>query len=327
MAEQTKFLRLFDLQRRFLQGAHLTVQKMMDDYGVNRRTVNRDLIDMKSLGLKIEEENGFDGRKIWSLATRQKQFEVTYTTADITALFLGRRLFDFCKGTLLEDSINKIYTGIENRLKGSKEFKNAQKIYQKVHFVSDGPKQLSSKSVESLDDCIDGLLGENKVALTYVSSSGNKHKLTIHPYTLVAFRRGLYILAYVEEWDDIFNLAIERIKKSVWLKKEKFDYPKDFNPEKFFENALYLAEGKPEQVVLLFSASTEPFIKIRRFHHSQNKRLTKLKDGRIQMKLKVPINFEIENFVMSFGDNVEVISPPALRKSIKTKLKRALSKY
>ena len=46
MADKTKFKRLFDLHRRFMSHAQLTVPQMMEDYGINRRTANRDINDL-----------------------------------------------------------------------------------------------------------------------------------------------------------------------------------------------------------------------------------------------------------------------------------------
>jgi predicted DNA-binding transcriptional regulator YafY len=45
------------------------------------------------------------------------------------------------------------------------------------------------------------------------------------------------------------------------------------------------------------------------------------------MTLKVPINFETVNWILSFGANVKVVSPPELRAKVKAELVKALEQY
>lgn len=112
------------------------------------------------------------------------------------------------------------------------------------------------------------------------------------------------------------------------MRGTSFSLPKDFDPEKHFENAFFMQTGEPRKVELIFSKTTEPFINIRRFHHSQKR--TRMRDGRIRLTMNVPAgewDFEIVNFILSFHDNVEVVSPPELREAVKKKLQNALKQY
>jgi hypothetical protein len=92
---------------------------------------------------------------------------------------------------------------------------------------------------------------------------------------------------------------VERIKSAKWLKGERFEYPKDYNPEDFFDNALHIAPGEPVSIELIFTRGTKPFIQIRKYHKSQ--KLKALPDGRLQMTLKAPVNFDTLNWILSFG--------------------------
>jgi predicted DNA-binding transcriptional regulator YafY len=78
-------------------------------------------------------------------------------------------------------------------------------------------------------------------------------------------------------------------------------------------------------VEIVFAAEMQSFIEIRKFHKTQ--KLTTMKDGRIYMSMKVPINFETINFVLSFGPYAEVTKPKSLRESVRDSLKQALKQY
>jgi proteasome accessory factor B len=328
MADKTKVRRLFDLYRRFESHARLTVAQIMDDYGVNRRTVNRDLNDLQEIGLDLDSEELPSGRKVWSLAGRSRRIRVPYNLTDLTALFMGRRLFDFLRGTLLEESLDKVYQTIENQLQKTVDFVRARDLRRKVYLVSEGPKELEPDQVEHLDAVLTGLLEQKLLDLEYKNAAGQASALRVAPYTLVAYKRGLYLLARVEESGAMRTFALERIEDASWIRGSSFDLPDDYDPEAHFRDALYISPGEPERVEVVFTATTEPFIRIRRFHHSQ--RLTKLKDGRIKMTLDVPAGpeaFEIVNWLLSFGANVEVIKPAGLRQRVRDELKRAARQY
>jgi proteasome accessory factor B len=328
MADRTKVRRLFDLYGRFQNHARLTVAQLMRDYGVNRRTVNRDLNDLAEVGLDLTAEELPDGRKVWSLAGRSRRIQVPYNLTDLTALFMGRRLFDFLRGTLLEESLDKVYETIENQLLKTRDFVRARDLSRKVYLISEGLKELAPEQVEHLDAVLTGLLEQKLLDVHYVSSRGEAEDLRVLPYTLVAYKRGLYLLARVEGGEELRTFALERIRAAEWIRGSSFELPEDYDPEQHFRSALFISPGAPVRVELLFTATSEPFVSVRKFHRSQQ--LTKLRDGRLRMRLEVPAgpgDFEIVNWVLSFGANVEVVRPKALRQRVRDELERAARCY
>ncbi len=325
MAEIPKARRLYELHERFLGGAKLTNENIRDAYGVTRRTANRDIEDLIESGLELEHETLASGLRVWCVPSKSREIKVRYSLRDVMSLFLGRRFFDFLENTILEDSFERVYTRIEEQLIRAEDLAHAKKLSQKVYLVHEGPKKLPKKAVDILDECLSGLLNEKKLRIGYRKSSGVLRRYLIHPYSLVAYKRGLYLVALVEEKgaQRVFNL--ERITSATWLRKEPFKYPRDYDPERFFENAMFIVPGEPEHVELSFSATTEPFIKIRKFHPTQ--KLTKRDDGRLKMTLAVPIKFEVVNWVLSFGPHVEVVRPPSLRQLVREALANALAQY
>jgi predicted DNA-binding transcriptional regulator YafY len=326
MTEMTKTKRLDELKSRFNAGARFTVSKMMREFGITRRTANRDLQDLQELGVALEFEDLPDGHRQWYADIKSRKVLVSYSIRDVMSLFLGRRMFDFLENTSLEDSLNRVYRRVETQLSRPKDLANANKLYQKVYLVHEGPKKLPETAGDVLDEVLSGLLYEQRVKVHYVNHKGEDRRFTVCPYTLVAYKRGLYLLGKVEEWDGkVLVYSLERIKGAEWLKGDHFEYPVDFDPEKYFETALFIAPAKPVSVKLVFTEGTKPFIRFRKFHDTQ--KLKNLKDGKVQMTLKVPVNFETVNWILSFGANVEVVSPPELRELVLQELDKALRQY
>jgi predicted DNA-binding transcriptional regulator YafY len=74
-------------------------------------------------------------------------------------------------------------------------------------------------------------------------------------------------------------------------------------------------------VVLRFSGWAATVISERVWHPSQT--IRKRDEETVELKLKVAINPEFDRWLWSWGDAVEVVSPSALRDSIRASHQRA----
>jgi predicted DNA-binding transcriptional regulator YafY len=108
MPDLTKAKRLDELKSRFQEGARFTVGKMVREFGITRRTANRDLLDLQDLGLDLGHEDLPDGQRQWFAGAGSRNVKVTYSIRDVMSLFLGRRMFDFLENTILEESLNRV---------------------------------------------------------------------------------------------------------------------------------------------------------------------------------------------------------------------------
>ena len=326
MFEATKAQRLMELKARFEEGATFTIEKIVNEYGVTRRTANRDLVDLAAFHVELTSQVGPDGRKLWQIAQRGRKFTVSYTLTELMAVFLGRRFFDFLAGTLLEESFDKVLARVESQLGKTTDRERAAKLGKKLYLVHEGPKKLPRRAHDVLDSCLDGLLKEEKLAVRYRSSKGNESDYTFCPLTLVAFKRGLYVVAAVDEWEGrIGRFALERIQQAEWKRGERFPYPKKYDPEEHLSDALFLETGEPRDVEILFTAGTKPFVEFRKYHRTQ--KLETLPDGRVRLTMKVPIGDETTYWVLSFGANAEVVGPKELRERVAGELRRAVGVY
>jgi predicted DNA-binding transcriptional regulator YafY len=324
--DRTKARKLTELKARFEDGARFTIGRIMEDYGVTRRTANRYINELEEMGLDLAREARDDGQKVWQATTRGQKLRVTYSLHDVMALFLGRSFFDFLAGTTLEERFGRVLSQVESQLARREDQKEAQKLGKKVFLVHEGPKKLSPKKRELLDLCLTGLLREQKIRVSYVPAGGKPAVLVLRPYTLVAFKRGLYLIAAAEEWGGkTYRFALERMQDVEWLRGQGFAYPADFSPEKFLRTALYIQTGEPEPVEIEFTPGTRPFVEWRKYHHTQ--KLEFLEDGRVRLTMKVPVNDETLYWVLSFGANAKVIGPERLEAMVAAELRKAAGQY
>ena len=106
--------------------------------------------------------------------------------------------------------------------------------------------------------------------------------------------------------------AAERIKKCT-ITEASFTPIKTATGDDF-EPSLGLGSGKPERVVLEFSARVAPYVRERVWHKSQQ--IEELPGGGVRLGLKVSRDWALHGWVLSWGPHVHVTSPSSLAQEI-----------
>jgi predicted DNA-binding transcriptional regulator YafY len=136
---------------------------------------------------------------------------------------------------------------------------------------ADAPKDLEH-SKNTIKVLMEATGEEVKVKMQYFSvHSQQKKTYTIHPYRLMYFRGGLYLFAYVEQYDQIRTFAVERIE-SIEKTREEFEKPRDFSVESYLESAFGVVKEDPFDVEIIFNADIAEYVRSRVWHPSQQVR-------------------------------------------------------
>lgn len=184
-----------------------------------------------------------------------------------------------------------------------------------------------SQGNEFLGPLLDAAKSKTACTLFYQSFKENEVKqYTIHPLLLKEYLNRWYLVAFVPERDKTLTFGLERMI-SIEPTRTKFAIPKGFSPENFFKYSMGISEstGKPEKIELQFSAVAAKLIETQPLHASQQK-TKELKDGAIFQFELHPCQ-ELYNFILSYGNEVEVLKPTSLRKEIGKRLALALKYY
>lgn len=83
--------------------------------------------------------------------------------------------------------------------------------------------------------------------------------------------------------------------------------------------------AKPERIELLVDSEAAYLFDEYEFHASQKTR--RLKNGRLKVTLDCAISYSLEEWILGFGEHMEVKAPPTLRDAISARLNSALAKY
>jgi len=149
----------------------------------------------------------------------------------------------------------------------------------------------------------------------------------IEPYFIqpAALERGNYAIAYCHSTKQVRTFKVERIT-SIQLREDTYSIPKDFDANKYFGTAWGIAVyGKPENIKLRFDKEVGRIAQETRWHPSQ---VTEMQpDGSALVTFKLSITAEFINFIMWWGEKVEVLQPASLRKDVAGIAKNILDFY
>ena len=122
------------------------------------------------------------------------------------------------------------------------------------------------------------------------------------------------------------NLPLDRIT-AFRETAGTFVYPRTFDSQTYFQYLLGTTKtgAEPQNVVLTVTAERARYVKTKKIHPQQE--TTWLPDGRLEVRLFLELNQELEARILEFGKDVEVVSPAELRERISANLREALGRY
>jgi len=183
---------------------------------------------------------------------------------------------------------------------------------------------------EGLDAMFDDLTGaivEKRICkMVYISFYDQKQiATTVRPLHLVFMGRAWYVLAYAAKYRQVRTFKLGRIRK-LTVTDRTFAEPEDVNVDEHFGQAWQMIpEGTLYHVHLHFEPKVAANVAEVNWHASQ--RVEWNDDGSVEFHATVDGLGEITWWILGYGDQVEVISPPPLRQRIASAATAVTDKY
>jgi proteasome accessory factor B len=301
-----------------------TIDALSSDLDVTTRTIRRDLAALQEAGFPLYDERDDDGRVRWRIDGQVlKGLDTGFTLAELCALYLSRNLLESVAGTPFQRDLTNAFERLEKML--SPRMRQFLDRLPSVLAAKPGPRARGGESSPDLvGRLLEATLHFRVATMRYHSvSSGRVKDYLVHPYRLAFAQGGLYLLAFVPEYNDVRTFAIDRIT-SVSLEKQTFT-PKQDIGEDVFANSLGVNTGPAEQVELAFDARIAPYIRARVWHASQQ--IRDQPDGSLTLTMQVCHDWALRSWILSWGAFVRVVSPASLAKDVRADLESAQAVY
>jgi hypothetical protein len=179
-----------------------------------------------------------------------------------------------------------------------------------------------------LPDILEALKKNLVLGMTYQSYTRDEAKtFEVEPYCLKAFKQRWYLVARSPYYDKVMIYALDRVH---WLevKDKSFKYPKNFIPEKFFDDSFGIIADQRidvETVKIKVSASQANYLRSLTLHQTQ-KEIERTDEYSI-FTVRLRPTFDFRQEILSQGCDIEVLEPKWFRDEMAEIAKRMWNKY
>ena len=307
-----------------LQGGRFyTAGELAEELEVSRRTIFRDLnmLEMAHIPYYYDAE-----RKGYRISRHFFLPPINLTLAEaLSVLILTGRMCGRGRGQLpLLAAGARAAVKIESALPAS--------IQQDLGSVIDKLSVLLAPAAnhEGLDDMFqvfaDAVARRKVCRIVYISFHEKKQiTCTIHPLRMLFLGRAWYVIAYSRKHRAGRTFKLGRVRK-LTVTDQTFTEPADLDLKEYFGDAWsMIPEGKLYDVHLHFERKVAGNVAEVQWHHSQ--RVEWNDDGSIDYFVHVDGLSEITWWILGYGNQVEVVAPPPLRRSVAAVAREVLRKY
>jgi predicted DNA-binding transcriptional regulator YafY len=304
----------------------VTIHDLAGLVNVSTRTIRRDLQALQEAGFAVYDEGEENETKRWRLNTQPfRSLEEGLSVADVAALYLSRSVVEALSGWPLADELRSTFEKLERALNPrTREFLST---LPQVVSTKAGPRAqpgASAKLVDITRRLFDAARDRRIVEMRYFSATSNRAKsYLVQPYRLALAQGGVYLVAWVPQYDEFRTFAVERIER-LSVSEETFRKTREL-PADVFGGSMGVFWAPPEPIELEFDARVAPYVRGRLWHESQQ--IAELPDGRIRVTLQVSNDWALRSWILGFGAAVRVVQPAALADFVLDELKRATAQY
>ena len=230
--------------------------------------------------------------------------------------------FSIYNSPLKVDEAEKIKSALDilSKFKGVQQFEWIEEIIPKLEqnfgFKGDSKKVIDFESnqflkgIHFLGQLFNAIIYKKPLKICYQSfKSTEANNSVIHPYFLKQYNNRWYLFGQIQKFDTLSNRALDRII-SIEESNDDFIENTKYNIDEYFEDIIGVNRGRNSEPVLIelhFLPSKAPYILTKPVHGSQKLKCAD-KNG-LNITIEVIPNYELKSTLLSFGNEVKVISP------------------
>jgi predicted DNA-binding transcriptional regulator YafY len=289
--------------------------------GVSRRQIYDDIRFMESDdGFSIELDRKHDGKKVY--------YRYTDTSFSINQQPLSR------------DEAQQLQKAIVTltRFRGLPQYDWIEDVIANLEhrFNADGDsdglvcfeQNQQLKGLEHLSTFIDAATEHRVLKVQYRSYKDGSKEVTriVHPYYLKQYNNRWFAFCYDDATHYINNLALDRCLSIDPMPEMTFKVNEDIDFDHYFDDVVGVTlpnKGVKQKIILRTNERRYPYLSSKPIHPSQ-----RIEDRKkCIISIEVMPNKELEQQILSFGPDLEVLEPAEFRNQIREKVALTLQQY
>ncbi len=299
-------------------GKYPNASRLALELEVSTKSIHRDIDFMRDrLDLPIE----YDGSRFGYHYTEEVNAfpNVQITEGELFALLVAEKALQQYRGTSFEKPLLSAIKKMEQSLPDTISL-NLSEIEHTISFRTRAEQILDLKIFDALAKAT---ARRQQIEITYRKPGRREaEQRIVDPYHLANINGEWYLFAFDHLRKDIRTFAPGRIL-SVQPTGRHFERPQKFSLEKRLRDSFGVHSGEGEfEVVIRFNDRVADYVREKKWHESQE--LRDLKDGGVELKLKLSGLAEVQRWVLSWGGDARVLQPKELADGVKQAAEKIL---
>jgi predicted DNA-binding transcriptional regulator YafY len=274
------------------------------DLGYIRKVYGKDIFDAALLK-RGKYRYGIPGFTICEDVLDDVQLGQIKSVLLLLRKFIGKPQFEYLNSVV-------------RHMGGSKESEEV------IHF--DGNPYV--KGMEWLVPLFEAIIKKQCKQVVYQPFDGPKRIYIVHPYILKEYNQRWYLLCHKQDDVDramqLRTLSLDRVEEVNDIVHPFSPAPEDL--KEYFEDFIGITNKDDEEVqdvVIKCSPKEFNYLRTRPLHPTQ--RTLSVKEGLIQISVKP--NYELYQWLLFYGDQIEVVKPQNVRDKLKRVIQSMLRTY
>lgn len=324
VSDTTRIARLLEILDSLQSGVGPTLEQLIAECGVSRRTVFRDLRTLREAGLGItfDEESGR-----YALESPVGALGSGFSLQEALALLVVCRWLGH-RGTGLPFQHPAYRAAIKvTRLVSDSVREYVEEVEDAISIELDPINPLPD-SADVYERLVESIRLKRRVRIVYRSLTGDEGEFetTLAPYRLLFRRRSWYAIGHSTQHDAVRTFNIGRIAEVEW-DAATYAIPPGFSIDEHFGNAWGMIRRPDEtyDVHVRFQPLVADNVAEVRWHRTQ--RISWNDDGTLDFHATVEGLDEIRWWVLGYGEQAEVLKPRKLREEMRRQARAMLERY
>lgn len=293
-------------------------------YDISKRQVERDLNELMEAFPLDRDDNSFP--QVWKWLKGASVALPTMTISEALSLRLVEGTIKPLLPVSMLDGLETRFRQAEKQLAALSKENRQAKWANKVRTASPTlpliPPAIDAAVLATVQEA---LFADEQVDVDYRAMYDDESKIRrLHPLAMVNRGAVTYLIATAFEIDDVRSYALHRIHKASRT-HEAAKRPTDFDLDEYIQaGGLEFGNGK----TIRLNAWISPYLSkiLEETPLSEDQRL-QIDDDKIKLTATVVDSWQLTWWIMSYGSNIEVTAPVALRKKIGKLLSEAAALY
>ena len=299
----------------------VSAKRLAEEFEVSQRTIYRDLDILESMGIPIERKMGFEGGI--SIIENFKLENINFSKSELT------RIISILNNYYYKDSKTKLLIEKFKNIISDKEMEEQRKL---DYFKIEEGYLMHKREKENIAFLKKAIENKNIIEVKYINSENVISERQLEPYIISIKGNSVYLFANCLLRKELRIFRVSRILE-IKITNEKFTENPEIT-EKIYTQKGFFSDYIHNEIILKYKKN---FFEIAKFfldsyeildmNESKEKYNIMSPENYVIIKLNWRIDKWFMEFILSLGDNVEVLEPEELRTEIIQRIKNMYKMY